>query len=609
MCFFFFLLGKANRDADDSDEELERLIKENTAANGKIGGDQDDEESAGSGEEASENGETDSEASDDDANDEDNFSDLVYESDSDTEKTNTSNQKKGVITEKVTNEAPKQYTEEQRQAMMEKAAKELPYTFELPEKFETLEKLLKNRNAEYQEVILDRMIKCNHPKVEPANKERMITLFAYLLQHINDTAASATTSNVQNCFRVLDRLCPLLYDLSHLNPIETTQCFREVIKEKQSEYRGKEKEFPALDTLIFFKVAAELYSASDFRHSVISPCVIFISQILSRSRICNRVDITSGLFLVTTILEYTRLSNRFLPSAINFLAGVIFLCIPKRPIQNLKAIPPFKSTGEQNSLLVLSNKDKTQIKHMKDGCLEATDLLRTDIDASFKVRALNTSLRLTAEFLQSVQENVGGRFLALPIESMLEKLEVTDYPEMIQENVRKCHNLINALNDKNLSYIVPAAKRPKQLKLLEPKIERIYDDKRNRKPGQKEKGVRDGMMRKIKRETKGAVREIRRDNAFIQKIKHRQQMHRYVSIIYGIFLDRCCRRELRIMFLHQFAAIPNEETRSEESSPKHPYSRVSSMQSTGRKSICRNNSIITNQFVLFLKCPNKFTEN
>lgn len=460
-------------------------------------------------------------------------------SESEDDQANTSkNIKKSIKTDiksPLKNGVPKPLSKEDREAMMEKAAKELPYTFELPHKFEALEKLLKNRNAEYQAVILDRMIKCNHPKVEPANKEKMITLFAYLLQHINDVAAKTTANNVESCFHILDRLTPSLYDLSHLNAAETTQCFREVIKEKQSEFRNNEKMYPALDTLVFFKIASQLYSVSDFRHFVVSPCVIFISHILSRCRVNNRVDIASGLFLVTTILDYTQQSKRFLPSAINFLVGIIYLCVPKRPIQSLKAIPPFKSTGDTHSLLVLTKKDKSDIAKCTDQCLKAIDLVDTEIDTSFKLRAFNSTLRLVTDLLQSLNVHQGARFLAAPIEDMLEKIEIDRYPDFIKTNYQKCRSVINSINDKNLCYIVPAAKKPRALRQLEPKFERIYDDKRNRKPGQKEKAVRVGLMKKIKRETKGAVRDIKRDNAFISNLRFKKQMQRYVLFYILLF--------------------------------------------------------------------------
>lgn len=56
--------------------------------------------------------------------------------------------------------------------------------------------------------------------------------------------------------------------------------------------------------LIFFKLVSVLFPTSDFRHPVVSPCLIFMSQILLRARIKKyRSDISKGLFICTLILE------------------------------------------------------------------------------------------------------------------------------------------------------------------------------------------------------------------------------------------------------------------------------------------------------------------
>lgn len=533
--------GKANRRDDDSDEELDRLI-ELSKANGPKNGDDDDD----TGDESEKEDGSDGEDAESEEGNENEFSDLVYDSSSEDEvnKSCETNKKRKLNASNRSHGSGKiAMTEQERQTMMEKAAKELPYTFELPNKYEALEKLLAKRNADYQSVILDRMIKCNHPKVEPTNKEHMVTLFAFLLQHLNDVAASATTDNVENCFAIVDRLTPHLYDLSNLNPAETTKCFLEVIKEKQSEYRASEKQYPTLDTFVFLKLAASLYSVSDFRHTVVSPCVIFISHMLSRCRVQNRRDISLGLFLVTVIMEYTQLSKRFLPAAVNFLTGVLYLCIPKRPIQQMKVVPPFKSSGDANSLLVLASKTKKM--KLANGLLNATDLLHIEIDELFKVRALKSTLLLINDFLEQQIDNTCVKFLLAPIENYVDQIEIDQYPSFIAKSVGDFKSIASKINGKLLTYLVPAMKKPKALRQLEPKFERIYDDKRNRRPGQREKGVHDGMVRKIKRETKGAVREIRRDNAFLAKMQLKRQMQRYY-----LLLDVHAINGFSIIFLH-----------------------------------------------------------
>lgn len=499
-------------------DRLISLSKNNENVNGNAkNGDESDED----GEEESDEDGEEEEESDEDG---DAFSDLVYDSDSEPESKNSSLKKSNAKTSKQSDDKPKQpkktLTDDERKAMMLQAEKELPYTFELCYKYEELEKLLKKHNAEYQAVILERMIKCNHPKVEPANRGKMTTLFAFLLQYINDLACG----DAVHCFTVLDRILPFLYDLSHINPAETTKCFLEVIKEKQSDFRGS-KQFPQLDTLVLLKIVSSLYSTSDFRHSIASPCVIFISQILTRSRVSTRSDITSGLFLVTVLFEYTQLSKRFLPAALNFLAGVLYLSIRKRSVHRVKVVPPFKSDGDTNSLLVLK---KGAAFEGKDFRLLATDLTNDSIDNSFKIRAFNTAVLLTKQIFSNLNYS-GLQLLVEPFTRYLDKIDLKNYPDVCKDNVSSLLKVFDAINSVPLTYLVPEMRRPKTLRQLEPKFERIYDDKRDRSKNAGRAAISKGLKHKIKKETKGAVREIRRDNAFLAKVQHKRKLQRYVD--------------------------------------------------------------------------------
>lgn len=510
----FNIIGKEEEEEEDSDIDDEFRDNKNIT--------NDDHKS--------ESSESDDESDDD----EDNLSDLKYdgESEEDDKPTNGEVSVQTSTTKKQSDKdrkvkAQKKLSEDDRRKMMEKASKELPYTFELPESYEDLQFVLKYRSPEFQSVILERMIKCNHPKIVPENKAQMVTLFGYLLQHVNDTFEKTNRQTIENSFRILDRLCPFLYDLSQINPAETTRCFKEVIKEKQSDYRQKNGKYPPLSVLVFLKLAANLYSSSDFRHQVITPCFIFISQLLSRCKPGTRSDIASGLFLVTIILEYTQLSKRLLPAAINFLVGVIYLCIPKRPIQLLQVVPPFKSKGEQNSLLVLNSNNNT----FTEQYMKSLDLIESEIDDSAKVRMLNTAVLLTSDMLTLLQDNIGAQYLVDSISQNIDRLNLKKYPEFVVESIDKLKSIISVIERKPLTYITAALKKPKALRMLEPKFEKVYDDKRSHKPGNKDKIVREGMIRKIKSETRGAIREIRRDTAFLAKIQLKKQMQRLVLII------------------------------------------------------------------------------
>lgn len=453
---------------------------------------------------------------------------------------------------KVTVSAPPQsiqMTEKERKQMMEKASAELPYTFELPNTYDELAILLKNRNSEYQHVIVERMIKSNHPKVIPENKERMNVLFAYLLQHINDIFFDATEQSVSDGFMILDRLCPHLYDLSHINPEETTMSFQGVIKEKQNELRENEKRYPDMDALVFFKLVSPLYSTSDFRHYVCTPCFMFINQILTKCAVQSGTDIAKGLFLVVVVLEYTQLSKRFLPSALNFLLGVLFLSIHKRPIEIQRIIPPFKARGDSSELLVLS--EDSNVETIANQKLLAQDLLTPDISDAFKVRALNTALNLTCDFLTLLSGNVGAKFLAEPFANIVSKLQLEKYPDFVRQSAQNVERIIATISETKLTFLAPPDQKPKVLRLMEPMFDKVYDDKRSHKPGNKDKLVRKGMIRKVKSETRGAIREIRRDNAFLSKVKLKKRLERYVKPIV-----LCCKfRKIYFRFSFFFVTI------------------------------------------------------
>lgn len=419
---------------------------------------------------------------------------------------------------------------------MAEAAAKLPFTFDLPNSYGEFEKLFENRRPDQQQIIFERMLKYNHPKVVPENKGKMTQLFAFTLQHLNDTFQDATPANVRRSFDIFHRLSPHIFDLFHINPVEMTKCFKEVIIEKQNDFRKQSQPiYPSLDTFVFLKLVPVLYSASDYRHPIVTPCFLFISQMLSRCKVRTRSDIASGLFLVALILEYTKLSRRFLPAAVNFLVGVLFLAIVKHPIEVYKKMPPFKSTGELNSLLAI--KEDIKQTDFNDGFyLQSEDLLVEHLDNSFKIRAINSTLGLINEMLNILSNNLSVQYLIEPFGKFLDKINFEMYPQFVNENLTQLRGTMDRIREKPLEFPVPAVKRPKALRMMEPKFDKVYDDKRTRIPEAKPKAIRQGLQRKIKRETRGAVREIRRDNAFLAKIQLAKQLQRFVFL----FLDNSC---------------------------------------------------------------------
>ena len=113
---------------------------------------------------------------------------------------------------------------------MESARKELPYTYKVPESFEELQEYLQNYNADYQSIIVDRIIKCNHWSLNNTDKEKLSNLFLFLLQHVNDHVIGNDVESIVKGFQIMDRLSPFLYDLAHLNSQNAKSVIQGIIK-------------------------------------------------------------------------------------------------------------------------------------------------------------------------------------------------------------------------------------------------------------------------------------------------------------------------------------------------------------------------------------------
>jgi nucleolar protein 14 len=399
------------------------------------------------------------------------------------------------------------------------ALEKIPYTIQMPESYESLSELLENHSSKIQGIIVDRIIKTNHPRLMFINKSRMLKLFAYLLQYVNDLFASATVVNIGKQFKVLTVLTPLLFDLVEMNPEEGSICFIEVVKEKYEGFKKNQKRFPALDTLVFFKLVGYIFPTSDFRHPVTTPSFVFLQHLLSQAKIKSRYDVASGLFLATLVHDQQQLSKKFLPAVMNFLSGVCYMGAKKPITDKTTPVLPFK---KNDSILTLDKK----FLGNSSAKLTPEDFFEKDIDDEFKVRALSVSINLMADFVRLYDDHIGMKYFLDPFEKMLSRLTDQKFlPKSLAESIKtKLDEFITIKTEKKMKFPEPEKKIQPMIRLLEPRFETVLSDRRvmfSQAEGPKLEQQK--LKHMIKREFKSAKRELRRDNEFLSKIKHKRQ--------------------------------------------------------------------------------------
>ncbi|XP_031751164.1 nucleolar protein 14 isoform X2 [Xenopus tropicalis] len=478
------------------DIELEDVGKDTIGDEDEEGsGDEEEEEGSGDDEEGSSGEEEDVEGSEDDASD--NYSDL--ESDA------------------------------ERKSGAKAAKSELPFTFAAPESYESFQSLLSGKPVEQQLVVLERIQKCNHPSLAEGNKAKLEKLFGFLLDYITDLASMDSPD-----LKAIDKLVIPLYNLCQMFPEAAGTCVRNALDEsaraidKMVEAKGRAA-LQGIHVLVHLKITAILFPTSDFWHSVVTPAMILMSQLLTLCPIYSLEDVAAGLFVCCMFLEYVSLSKKFIPELINYLLGVLHLAVPRKESLDYVLVPPFKPHGKNSELLLVGNNEDIDTWVKKPLPITAINGLSesSELEIShFKLTCIATCLDLVRRCVDIYGPLPAFREILNPITTLLSKhLPTRDYSLQIQELQADILRTIEKNNKKPYQPLVFEKQMAVPMKMFTPKLMPVLEFGRKQGCNQQER-ERKKLIHKHKREFKGAVREIRRDNQFLARVKLSETMER-----------------------------------------------------------------------------------
>uniref|UniRef100_A0A8D3E4I4 Nucleolar protein 14 n=1 Tax=Scophthalmus maximus TaxID=52904 RepID=A0A8D3E4I4_SCOMX len=397
-----------------------------------------------------------------------------------------------------------------------------------PEKYSDLKDLLYGHTPDNQRLIVARTQKCNHPSLAVGNKLKLQKMFGFLLEYIGELATRSPPE-----LTAINKLIPELYALCQMFPDVACKALQSLLGdaahglEEVLEVKGHVA-FPALDMLIYLKVTALLFPTSDFRHPATTPALLYISQALTKCPVRSLKDITTGLVLCCLAVEYVSFSKRFLPELINFLAGTLHLAVQDKTSLGYAVVPPFRTSGRNGDLLVLSDAESCKNWSKKELPLSATHHLelQTDLDRDqHRLMCLSTCLDLVKRCCLLYKDLTSFPQIFQPIRTLLSKyLQVQTLPEPLQELHSTILDVISAAPVTNTP-LVFEKKKPIPLKLLTPKIVEVLDYGKKR-GSTKDEREKERLNHKYKKEFKGALREIRKDSRFLAREKLNEVMNR-----------------------------------------------------------------------------------
>jgi nucleolar protein 14 len=94
-------------------------------------------------------------------------------------------------------------------------------------------------------------------------------------------------------------------------------------------------------------------------------------------------------------------------------------------------------------------------------------------DDSFKLRALHMAVKLLLEFCCHLENLPASYHIFNPVLTTLKQIDVEKYPCFLQEDIQSIILKIEEMAHKKLHFLVTEKKKPKALRLYEPRIEEV----------------------------------------------------------------------------------------------------------------------------------------
>ncbi|WWD15917.1 hypothetical protein CI109_100341 [Kwoniella shandongensis] len=403
--------------------------------------------------------------------------------------------------------------------------KEIPYTFICPSSIEEFEDILEPLEESALPIVVQRIRALHHPSLAAGNKEKLQDFLGVLIDYILILSSQRSPP-----FDLVSSLVPHVIALVKLNPVTAAGHFVEKLKLMQKNLarglargpsRPDSKTFPGCPELVLLRLVGTVWSTSDFSHPVVAPAVLLMGQYLGQSRVRSVADLASGLFLGSLLAQYESLSKRLLPEAVNFVASTILTLLPRRKgFEQNSTYPDVKAAG----IDLFVSPTAAAVPSETTNLAAAINAKSDDVEQQ-KVNLLAVAFRLTETFATMFASSEAFIELMQPVAKVVEGSRVAKLsPELKAIHTKAFTTLTRMLTHarKSRQPLTLQAHKPIPIASYAPRFEENFAPDRHYDPDV-ERNATNKLKSMYKKERKGAIRELRKDNKFLAGERAREQ--------------------------------------------------------------------------------------
>ena len=381
-----------------------------------------------------------------------------------------------------------------------------------------------------------------------------------VLVRVGDTLARARTPQAEvDVLAQLDSLCAAIYRLSQDLPDASPVLWGRTLKVLHGQLQKRLRDFvqgecescwPSLGQLLLMRALGHVFAVTDFQHALVGPASLFLCQCLTQCPVRTSADVAHGLLACSVLAGYTRETRRIVPEMLEFVRSVTVL-FSTAASSSSRIATAAKGSREAAVAATLAAPQKTfdlGSHHALAGMRAAATAAATaatstaptsatiswaafsdaPLDAGTAAAILRTAQTLASELATRHADVAAFPELFAPLNFALRALRPQDAPALPAALQRSHADLQETIRQQaaRCSETRPPLQWRKQAKVAieakNPKFQADYTFKKDRDPDESRAKLKQ-LTRQSKRETKAAMRELRRDSEFVDQLQFTEQ--------------------------------------------------------------------------------------
>ncbi|ORZ09154.1 nucleolar protein 14 [Absidia repens] len=436
----------------------------------------------------------------------------------------------------------KKHSKPTKTASSDTATGEIPYTFECPTTHSELLSIMDGLKVEDVVTVVKRIRVLYHVKISPSNKEKMAGFLGVVVDHLGYVASTVSPLPT----KVLEALGQHIFEMAQQVPDAAAQVFTNKVKQmhgdmsKKLRLGQKSSCWPDVEELTILRSLGQVFSTSDLNHLVATPASLFMAQALSQCPTRTETDVGRGLFLTRMFLEYQTISKRLVPEALNFLHRSIVMLVPESAFAG--QIPgTFPLTDEPSTLMIEDTHGKSLTSIPSISLEQLVNEGDGEKDNTVRLSLMQASFRMIEQYLQLYASTPALVEIFEPTLLLVKQIQtVTWHKELktlIDHVQDRLERQIKFCVEKRIKTPLRMQQhRPIPIAQHLPKFEKGYSMDRHYDPDH-ERSSTAKLEAQLKKEKKGAMRELRKDNMFMAREKAKMKKQKdedYNKMIKGV---------------------------------------------------------------------------